>query len=90
MRQGFKEEHLSNLYNISQTTVSRIIISWINVMFLKFSTIPVWPSRQNIDEEMPADFKEKYSVQFDAKRPRAFNLTVSFSAHIRTTPPLKV
>ena len=61
MRQGFKEEHLSNLYNISQTTVSGIIIWWINVMFLKFSTILVWPSRQNIDEEMPADFKEKYS-----------------------------
>ena len=55
------EEHVSNLYNISQTTLSRITISWINVMFLKFSSIPVWPSRESVDEHMPADFKEKYS-----------------------------
>ena len=42
--QGFQEEHLSHLYGISQATVSRIVISWINFMFLKFSTIPIWPS----------------------------------------------
>ena len=42
--QGFKEEHLSHLYGISQATVSRIVISWIIFLFLKFSTILIWPS----------------------------------------------
>jgi len=60
LRQGFKEEHLSHLYGISQTTVSRISISWINFMFLKFSKIPVWPSRTKVDQHMPDDFKDKY------------------------------
>ena len=60
LRQGFKEEHLSHLYGISQATVSRIVISWVNFMFLKFSTISIWPSRAKVDEHMPADFKEKY------------------------------
>lgn len=60
LRQGFKEEHLSHLYGISQTTVSRIIISWVNFMFLKFSVIPLWPSRANVDLCMPAAFKQKY------------------------------
>lgn len=60
LKQGFKEDHLGHLYGISQTTVSRIIISWLNFMYLKFSTIPMWPSRAQVDEHMPADFKEKY------------------------------
>jgi len=35
-RQGFAERHLGHLYNISQSTVSRIIISWVNFMYLRF------------------------------------------------------
>ena len=57
LRQGCKEEHFSHLYGISQATVSRIVISWINFMFLKFSTIPIWPSKEKVEEHMPADFK---------------------------------
>ena len=29
-------------------------------MFLKFSTIPIWPSKGKVEEHVPADFKEKY------------------------------
>ena len=36
LRKGFKEEHLSYLYGISQTRVCPITISWVNFMFLKF------------------------------------------------------
>ncbi|KXJ08998.1 THAP domain-containing protein 3 [Exaiptasia diaphana] len=35
LRQGFREHHLSHLFNVSQTTISRIVISWINFMFLR-------------------------------------------------------
>ena len=58
LRQGFIEE--SHLYGISQATVSGIVLSWINFMFLKFSTILIWPSKEKVEEHMPADFKEKY------------------------------
>ena len=34
LRQGFAETHLSHLFNVSQATVSRIVISWINFMYL--------------------------------------------------------
>lgn len=60
LRQGFREHHLSHLFNVSQTTISRIVISWINFMFLRCSVVPLWPSRSAIDLHMPADFKEKY------------------------------
>ena len=35
LRQGFAEMHLAHLFKISQSTVSRIFISWINFMYLK-------------------------------------------------------
>lgn len=94
LRQGFKEEHLSHLYNISQTTVSRIIISWINFMFLKFSRIPVWPSRAKIDKHMPADFKAKYPstrviidcTEIRCQMPRSLRLNSELSVHIKIIP----
>lgn len=58
LRQGFAEEHLSHLYGISQATISRLIINWVNFMYLRY--IPMWPSREKVNEHMPEQFKEKY------------------------------
>ena len=52
--------HLAHLFKISQSTVSRIFISWINFMYLKLGQINIWPSRKVLDESMPEAFKEKY------------------------------
>ena len=60
LRQGFAEMHLAHLFKISQSTVSRIFISWINFMYLKLGQINIWPSRKVVDESMPEAFKEKY------------------------------
>ena len=43
LRQGFPELHLAHLFNVSQPTVSRIFISWINYMYLKLGHINIWP-----------------------------------------------
>ena len=60
LRQGFAELHLAQLFNISQPTVSRIFISWINFLYLKLGHINIWPSRELVNETMPEDFKAKY------------------------------
>ena len=49
LRQGFAETHLSHLFNVSQATISRIIISWINFMYLRFGVVIIWPSREAIN-----------------------------------------
>ena len=49
LTQGFHEDHLSHLFNISVSTVSRIFITWINYMYLKLSAINIWPSRRIVD-----------------------------------------
>ena len=61
LRQGFPEEHLGHLFQISTPTVSRIFISWINFMYLKLGQINIWPTKKAIKETMPEDFKQKYS-----------------------------
>ena len=60
LRRGFSELHLAHLFGVAQSTISRIFISWINDMFLKFGQICIWPSRQIVLETIPEDFKEKY------------------------------
>lgn len=60
LRRGFSERHLANLYAIDQSTVSRIIIAWVNYMYLKFGQICIWPSQSTVKETMPDDFKEKF------------------------------
>lgn len=49
LRQGFNEKHLAFLFGISQPTGSRMFISWINFMFLRFGNINIWPSREEIN-----------------------------------------
>lgn len=61
LRQGFAEEHLAHLYGISQATISRIIITWVNLLYLRLKDVPMWPSREKINKHMPEQFKEKYS-----------------------------
>ena len=60
LRQGFPERHLGHLFHISQSTVSRIVISWLNFMYLRFGQLNIWPSRKVVDDNMPQDFKGKY------------------------------
>lgn len=60
LRQGFAETHLSHLFNVSQATVSRVIISWINFMYLRFGVANIWPSREAVNITMPEDFRKAY------------------------------
>ena len=60
LRQGFREEDLGHLFQISMSTVSRIFITWINFTYLKLGQITIWPLRQVIDRTTPEDFKKKY------------------------------
>ena len=59
LRQGFPEDHLAQLFNVSASTVSGIFITWVNFMFSKFGQINIWPSRKVIDT-MPESFKGRY------------------------------
>ena len=60
LRQGFPEDPVANLLNVSTPTVNRIFITWVNFMYFKFGQINIWPSREIVSTTMPESFKSKY------------------------------
>ena len=57
LRCGLLEKDLAFRFQVSQSTVSRILTTWINALF---SDIFQWPSKQRVDHFMPQLFKDLY------------------------------
>ena len=53
LRAGLFEQDLANRVNISQSTVSEILITWINFIYFKLKEIPLWPPRDLVQMNMP-------------------------------------
>ena len=60
MRLGLLEQDLAYRFGISQSTVSRVITTWINFCYSKFKEVPIWPSREVVDNNMPQIFRNLY------------------------------
>ena len=46
LRLSLLEQDLAFRFGISQSTVSRICNTWINLLYSKFKEVNIWPSRQ--------------------------------------------
>lgn len=60
LRLGLMERDLADRFEISQSSVSRVITTWINFLYLKFKEIPLWPPKELILANMPKQFKHLY------------------------------
>ena len=60
VRLGLVEQDLAYRFGVSQSTVSRITCTWINLLFVKLKELPLWPPRELVKARMPQQFKEKY------------------------------
>ncbi|XP_064475789.1 uncharacterized protein LOC135389660 [Ornithodoros turicata] len=60
LRLGLFEKDLAHRFQMHQSTVSRLFSSWMNLLYVKLSALPLWQSREMIDKNMPEAFKEKY------------------------------
>ena len=60
LRLGLFEQDLAYRFAVSQSTVSRIINTWINFIYLQFKQIPLWIPRDLTFLNMPKCFKERY------------------------------
>lgn len=60
LRQAKEDIELSSFFQISESTVSRIVVTWINFMYYQLKELDIWPSREIVDEYMPSDFRIKF------------------------------
>ena len=60
LRRNFSMMHLAFLFKTSESTVSSLIITWINFLYIRLGSICIWPSRKIVQKTLPASMKEKY------------------------------
>ena len=60
LRLGLFEQDIAYRFDISQSTVSRIVMTWINLLYHQLKQIPLWPPRELTLSNMPKIFRDKY------------------------------
>ena len=60
LRCGLLEMDLAYRFQVSQPTVSRVLITWVNFLYFKFKDLDLWPSKEQVQHFMPEIFKEYY------------------------------
>ena len=60
LRLGLPELDLANRFGVSQSSVSRITLTWINLMYHNFKAIVKFPSWSVVNKHMPEVFKKEY------------------------------
>ncbi len=58
---GFDQHCLADLFGLSKSYVSRILISWMNVLYGVFKFWVKWPSAAAVRSKLPEDYPEKYT-----------------------------
>ena len=60
VRCAFTQKHICYLFKCPTSTCSRYLITWANYLFFMLGSIPIWPSKSQVKQMMPDNFKETY------------------------------
>ncbi|XP_056441490.1 uncharacterized protein LOC130378925 [Gadus chalcogrammus] len=53
---GLQEKVLADMFQVSVSTVSRVVITWANYLYLLLGSLPIWMSKQQVKNTMPRKF----------------------------------
>lgn len=51
---------LSRMFEISESSVTKVFVTWVNFMFYQWSEIDIWPDKEIVNFYAPLDFKQKF------------------------------
>ena len=60
LRCGFIGQDLAHRYAMSPAHISRIWTTWITFLHQRLRFLPIWPSREFVDNNMPICFKDSF------------------------------
>ena len=60
VRLGLFEHDLAHRFDVSVSTVSYMVVTWANYLYILPGSLPVWPLKEKIKEHLPDSFKGKY------------------------------
>lgn len=60
LRRAKEDIELAMFFDVSESTVSRTITTWINFMYFQLKELNIWPSKEIVDLYMPLDFSKKF------------------------------
>ena len=60
VRLGLFQRDLAHRFDVSVSTVSDMVVTWANYLYILLGSLPVWPSKEKIKENLPDSFKGKY------------------------------
>ena len=60
LRGDYPIEDMSVRFNMLPSNISRILITWYDFLHTQFRSLPIWATRQTVDETMPKWFQTIY------------------------------
>ncbi|XP_076835008.1 uncharacterized protein LOC143480995 [Brachyhypopomus gauderio] len=60
---GLKQRDLAHRFNISQSTVSQILVTWANYLYTVLGAVCIWMSQKAVKAHLPEEFKDYADTQ---------------------------
>ena len=60
IRRGLDTEEMAYLFGVTQSQVTHVFLTWINIMYKCCHPLLIWPSKDLVQHNMPKSFKLKY------------------------------
>ena len=60
LRLNLFDQDLAYRFGVAQSTVSKIMKKWVNVMYVRLKPLVQWPQREKLRRTMPEDFKRGF------------------------------
>lgn len=91
LKNGFSLSHTAWLFHTPKSTVSRYIITWVNFLYFSLGSLPIWPTKQQVQETMPDSFKRAYPTtrciidctELFCQSPSSLNIQNSLFSHYK-------